>query len=634
VSRVGSLAIAAFLSAVSSAAGETRQAAVEPASRPAADEGLVRFRLEKSPEEVLATSALPRPSIITHLPKQRDALRTTVGGGYVQGADWGTELIAAGAVRGIQTQFDILLTQGREGLLVDRGSLSLFDPDRNWRVEAGDIFSGLRGASRGARFSWQLSRGRRPAISVYGHRPGVSARPAVLAYRDQIVVREQTLLDAEIATDRSYLLRSQLAHRRFDVETSYRRTRFPISVADSSLSGGLTLARGLVLTLGAFRSELNGDRSDWRLMSLRVPISRGVALTFERAYSTAAQISNVTSAMMANVVAGDLRLFHRHQFGEYDFARQGLSTSLERQQTQSMAGYTAGQWLNLTLQLATQRTDVGRIEHWEELQSTVRLTRTTTLTAVTAMPDVTNARRMRAYFRQELPARFALQADYGRLSAFQAVPHELDRSRFKLMLYKTWDVGTPVRGAAVTGRVVDHAQHPVAGALVRLGPYSVETDATGKYLFRNVPGGDYALSLDPQHLPADYAWDGRHLRLALKWSSRIDADLLVAPLNAIHGRVFCDRNANGRFDLDEGVAGVVMHLGDRVTATDQRGAYSFYNLQPGQFVVRLNADRLPPDLQPGSRLEIAVELGDNLPVTNADFQVGVKTKPIIWTSTP
>ncbi len=131
-------------------------------------------------------------------------------------------------------------------------------------------------------------------------------------------------------------------------------------------------------------------------------------------------------------------------------------------------------------------------------------------------------------------------------------------------------------------------------------------------------------------LPADYAWDGRRLPLVLHWSSRIHADLLVAPLNALHGRVYCDRNGNDRFDPGEAVTGAVVHLDGRVTATDQHGAYSFYNLPPGPYAPRLDREKLPAEFEATGAVELAVDLGDTGPVTGADFRVTAKMKPIIF----
>jgi protocatechuate 3,4-dioxygenase beta subunit len=198
------------------------------------------------------------------------------------------------------------------------------------------------------------------------------------------------------------------------------------------------------------------------------------------------------------------------------------------------------------------------------------------------------------------------------------------------MLFKNWHHGTPTRGAVVRGRVVDHTGRAVAGARVKLGRYQVDTDSSGRYAFRHVPRGDYELALVPSYLPADYAWDGRRIQLALTSFAHVTADLLVAPLNALHGRVYVDRNQNGRFDRDEGLTRVAVHLADRVTSTDENGTYSFYNLNPGRYTVRLNADKLPSDLEAVGATEQTVELADTGPVTDVEFRVVHKVKPIIF----
>jgi hypothetical protein len=443
------------------------------------------------------------------------------------------------------------------------------------------------------------------------------------------VVGGQTLIDAEVASDQSYLLRNRLAGPRVEFETSYRSNRKPVSSRDISLFAGVALWRGVAITGGLFRSLEASEPSDWRTASIRVPFSSLFSLTLERAYSATPQASSTTTAAAASVSAGGLTFFHRYQTGELD-QLQGAFNSLERQQTQSVANYTPRSWVNLTLQMATQRAETGVLQHWEELQTTVSPTRSTTLRLAMPVSDLRDQHKFRGLVRQELPARFALQAEFGRLSAFQAVPRALDRTRLKVMLYKTWSIATPPRGAEVRGRVLDEAGRPVAGARVKLGPYATASDSNGAYAFSHVPRGEYDLTLDPQFLPADYAWDGRQLGLTLSWSSRIDADLLVAPLNAIHGRVYHDRNANGRFDSGEEIAGAAVHLKDRVTATDQHGAFSFYNLWPGTYVIRLNREKRLADYDVAGPAELTVEIGDGRPATGADFRVAPRTKPIIW----
>jgi hypothetical protein len=170
----------------------------------------------------------------------------------------------------------------------------------------------------------------------------------------------------------------------------------------------------------------------------------------------------------------------------------------------------------------------------------------------------------------------------------------------------------------------------VTGARVKLGQYTTETTRDGRYTFRNVPRGEYDLALDAQFLPADYAWDDRRQHLAVTPAYHENIDLRVAPLNTVHGRIYCDRNGNGRFDAGEAAIGVPVQLADHVTVTDTDGAYSFYNVWPGSYVVHLVVDKLPSDMSPAGAIDLPVVLGDDRPVTGADFLLVIKTKPIVW----
>ena len=606
-------------------AGAVRAAAQAP---PASETGALRtFELAK-PAAPAGTTAEQPVFAPARLPRSSESLRTTIGLGYVQGADWGSEIFTAGSVRGVQVQLNSLVTSGSNGLMFDHGSLAVFDPDRQWRVEAGDVFSHLRGAALGGRVSWSARGNRRPAIAVYAPRRGMPDRPSAIAYRDQINLRGQTLLDAEIASDRSYLLRSRLSLTRLEVEAFHRSSRSPLPGRDVSVSGMFRFRRGITASGGLFQSVQTEDRSRWWNVAVHLPVGKFLGLTLERAFSGTLDSSSTSSAVMASMAAGELRFFHRYQYGAYDYIGGSTSGTIERQQIRSMTSYSRGSRLNLALQLATERTDTGQVQHWEELQATTKLTARTMLRLVSSFPDIRDPQRFQAYLHQELPHGLAVQADYGRLSTYQPVLLEHDRSRFKVMLLKSFGIATPARGAEVSGRVLDNTGRGVAGARVKLGPYTTDTTAAGGYSFRHVPRGEYDLSLDPQLLPADFAWDGRSERVSVTPSKpRIAQNLHVTPLNSIHGRVYVDRNSNDRFDDGEGVAGVVVQVGDRLTVTDLDGAYSVYNLWPASYVVRLGA--LPSDFE-ASTLEQAVTLRDDAPVTGANVRVRPRVKPIIW----
>lgn len=593
--------------------------------------GLRTFTIEKPAAEIAETDrqmALAAP--LSNLPKSTDTLLSTVGVGYVQGADWGVTLQSAGSVAGLQVQLDSLVTNGVRGAVFDRGSLLVSDPDRGWRAEAGDVFSGLRGVSRGARLSWNSRGGRQPALAVYTPSPGSFRRPTVVAYRDQLVLWSQRVLDAEVASDRSHLVLGHVTVGALSIDASFRHLMAPHVVVDKGLQTSLSLRRHVTLTAGAIRSVEDQHRTDWFMAGIRLRLARNIEIGFEHSKMIASGAESASTSFVGSGRAGNLQLFHRFQLGSTDLFSEGPESRVSREQLQSVAAYTTGSRINLTLQLATDWNASGRAQQWEELQTTVRLSRSTVLQAVTAVPDVTNRERLRVRLVQNLPQHYAIEAEFGRQSPFQDAPIDLDRPRLRVMLNKQLRVPTPASGGDLRGHVVDHAGHPVAGARITLGPYSAESNADGVYHFGYLPAGQYDLALDAAFLPADYAWDGAGRRLSVTRATRQTIDLLVAPLNVIHGRVYCDRNNNGRFDDGEGVLGAVVRLQERVTATDRDGAYHFYNVWPGDYVAQLDGEHLPAPFVQSTVAARSLTLGDAAPVVGADFTVVEKTKPIIW----
>ena len=249
---------------------------------------------------------------------------------------------------------------------------------------------------------------------------------------------------------------------------------------------------------------------------------------------------------------------------------------------------------------------------------------------VTAVPDFADPERLRARFVQQLPRAFTVEAEFGRLSAFQSLPNELDRSRGRVMVSRTFAVATPARGGRIEGASSTMPDVPSPARACCLGPYAGVSNADGGFAFLHLPRGDYELSLDTAFLPAAFAWDGRRQTVDVTPTSRTTANLLVAPLNAVHGRVYVDKNSNHRFDAGEGVGGVVVRLDDGVVATSAEGDYSFYNVWPGAHVVHLDTARLPANLQPAAGVERRITLGDDGPVTGVDFSMHMIGKPIQW----
>jgi hypothetical protein len=339
--------------------------------------------------------------------------------------------------------------------------------------------------------------------------------------------------------------------------------------------------------------------------------------------------------MTIQLPVGPVRVIQRFQWGHTDYRQRAVPFGFDRRQSQSTASYIPGPWGSVNYQQSTQWFDDGRVQEWDEVTSMLQLGRRTTAQFATAFPDIGDPRRFRARVTQRLSPTLSLEAQYGRLSAFQMTrASEGEQSRVMVTFRKTWQIESPARGGDIRGRTIDQAGYPVSGALVRLGPYSAITDEAGNYKFTRVPDGQFELGLDKNKLPAAYAWAEKPRPLTVTRRSRERVDVQVIPLNAIRGHVYLDRNRNGRLDDNEGIPNAVVAVNGSVTATSATGAYAFYNQPPGRYKIRLDVPRLPKGLAPLTPAEMDVELTGDRPLLGVDFGLEKRDMPIIMREIP
>jgi hypothetical protein len=616
---------------VPNAAGETAEADdARNAAAPRADPNVLRqFTLPK-PKSVDASAAIaPAPRAQTTLPPP-DRLQGSIGVGYVQNADWATELRASGSFAGFHVDLHSMTTTGPAHTVFDQGTLSVTSPTSRWTVDAGDLFSPLAGVGRGARVSWTARGDRRPSLSISMPRRPFEIRPTLLTYRDRFAVGTHAWLDGEIASDGSHLLAAQTTIGRVNLDASDRHRLTPRG-RDVNVGGGVEIWRGVRAHAALTQSWRDDQRSRWRIAGLRVPIG-GFDIGIEHTLSSDDGVRSSASAVTGGGLVGGMRLFHRQQWGAVDIHANDVVFVQAMQQSQSMATYAAGPRLRFTLQLASQWTSSGQMTTWEEWQTSWQPRRGTAVTVTTAMPRITARDRLRVRLSQQLPWRLAVEIEYGRIAPYQVSMPWTDRPRGRVMLAYRFDLATPPGRPSARGIVVDHRGRPVAGALVRLGPYAMSTGADGRFAFRNVPPGSVDLFVDERGLPAEYASDGERVRVNPVARSDRDVVLRVAPLATITGRVFVDRNRNGQYDDGEAIAGAVLTLDDeRSTMTDRDGLYGFYNLRPGRYVVRVDLASIDPNAVMAD-VERHVSLVVDRPIAGLDFPVTIRPKPIVWSS--
>ncbi len=190
----------------------------------------------------------------------------------------------------------------------------------------------------------------------------------------------------EFGSDRSHFVKGRLATRRIDVEASYRGVPSTIQLRDTGIRANWAFGRGVSVGAGLFRSDRGGDSSEWRTLSFRVPVGRRFGLTLERSLTVSNTLADSSAAAMIDLRAGSLLVLHRYQWGTAQFPTAGGAATVNHEQLQSMAAYSSGPRLNVTLQSAAQWTFDGRRQQWLELQANVRASARTSLQVAAPMP--------------------------------------------------------------------------------------------------------------------------------------------------------------------------------------------------------------------------------------------------------
>jgi hypothetical protein len=107
----------------------------------------------------------------------------------------------------------------------------------------------------------------------------------------------------------------------------------------------------------------------------------------------------------------------------------------------------------------------------------------------------------------------------------------------------------------------------------------------GHYEFRNLPPGNYTLSIDSLTLPANFrlpaqtSWEIKVLPL-----QGVYLDIPIMAQRAVAGIVFIDKDGDGKFNpkKDEPVEGATVTVNDSVAVSDRNGAYILRNLPAGR----------------------------------------------------
>lgn len=589
----------------------------------------------KQPSEAASLSQtqsrddLPTPKAV--LPPSHDHIHTSLGLGYVQGTDLGAEVMASGRARGVDAQFNGLLTYGHKGLRPYNSHILLKDRERGWLGEGGGLYSDIYGLAYGVRYARKCRHNHWPTLSLYVKSPGANLRKCVLACRDEVQVTKTLALGGEIASDASYLAKSRLLAGRLSLY-GYNRRSSASEANGSGFFASYDIGKGIYLNAGMSSSESGTNSTSWRDISLRFPLTRQMGMTIDHTCNVADTSRNTTNALMVDFPVGPLRLLTRYQIRDSTFSMglpNAAGTFSTSRQLQTSAALLANSAVNLDYQVSTCWFENGAGQSWQQLVGSFKLDNRTQLQAVMNVPNVFDSQRFRVRLNRYLTNQLSLSVDYGQLTPFQGGDASPGERGLMVMVRRQWNMPTPARGGVVRGVVSDQLQRPMRGAVVTLNQYRVVTDKNGRFECRNLPPGNYEVGVADDSLPADYKCGAgkRNLVIGPRTDDRIE--IVVVPLNSVGGRVCIDASKSG-----EGVRGIALEMDGFPTATGENGSFDFYNVTPGEHVIKLLTNHLPSDFRPASPTEVNVSLRPDSPITGLEFRLVKVEKEILYQDIP
>lgn len=159
------------------------------------------------------------------------------------------------------------------------------------------------------------------------------------------------------------------------------------------------------------------------------------------------------------------------------------------------------------------------------------------------------------------------------------------------------------------------------------------TDAEGKYVFKNVAVGIHQVKINEKDLSASFnllASPSQRAEVGLRQTVAIQFPLLMS--GSFRGRVLIDANGNGQADPDdEPLSDVLVYLeGTPInTFSDADGVFSFENLLPGSYKLRIDTSGLAEGTKLISPEVIAVEIASGGEVKDLVFLAAKEQKRVI-----
>jgi hypothetical protein len=182
--------------------------------------------------------------------------------------------------------------------------------------------------------------------------------------------------------------------------------------------------------------------------------------------------------------------------------------------------------------------------------------------------------------------------------------------------------------------VQDKGEEGIKDITIRLEDGSTaKTDEKGHYQYARVEAGSHLVTLDGRRIPADYSMiSPEKVKVEVKFRETVRVNFQLITAGRIEGQIVNDSNGNGKFDPGEkGIPDVLVLLepGGNNAYTDEDGKFTFENIIPGEYTLKLDPGTLPEDAVSASPPELKFQLPVGGEIKDKNFLIHVKPRPII-----
>jgi len=602
----------------------------------AVEEGLTAFIIKKTPEELKVTKKrlgeliseeekIALEEKIGHSFSEHEmmCIDTSVSFYSAEGeVKWRLDLAGSGKIYGGDIDLSFYLQE--DDLYLTSGFLKWKSEMEKIGFEIGRLPSKIYGMEEAVRYVWKREGSKFPqknwsSLSLYFPDTALKDDP-ILAYGDEFIFSPHIHLQGEVSSEGSYA-----GGLRYD------GTNLDLSVYGSWLKAQSRLKYGTFLnydlgnfcSLGLSSEKENDDiHQRWRV---KIPLSSTWELFLEgrEIEYSGEKKDRIISLTNFFTLSDNLKGRFRYEDIVQEIFEEGEWVTYPSHRYIASLNYVPSPKLSLDYQIVA--TYNNKIDTNTHLRADYKISPKLKVWFSTAFPEIFQKEDLKSMgFEYQLNSDWQLEAQY---QGFQ-------QNYFYLKLCKSFSFDTPTRGGTIYGKVKDSLGNPIPQIKIKAENYQVITSEEGEYEIKGIPPGDYEVAIVRETVPARYQVETVSQSVSLKSGRKKEINFQLIPLSSLIGQIYEDRNNNGKYDPGEGLPGVVLGVDGRITASDSKGTYGFYNLPPGSYRIYLDLERLPNSYEVAGETEKYVEMVSYKTVAGIDFTLKTKKKKIIFQQIP